>query len=550
MFILSRRKHWGSLVAICFCILLFGACSRKRSGEKNIFYWNIASSFTSMDPVAASSQANTWVVNQLYDGMLRLDDSLQPAPCIAKSWKVSNDGLQYRFSIRNDVVFHDDACFPSGKGRKLTAADVVYSLKRLVDPQVAAKGAWVLNDKVAKDRNGNPRISAEGDSIVEINLTKRNSSLLSLLTLKYCSIVPHEAISKYGKNFRMHPVGTGPYRLAFFREAEKLVLHPHTGYFLAGDTSLKPRLSAVVITFNGSKQNEFISFLSGRLSFLSGMDAGFKDILLTKSGQLKEDMRDRFRFVRAPYLNTEYLGIILDAKKFGNSPLQSTEFRQALNVLIDREKMLQYTRNGVGIGNITGFVPPSLMPKEVQNVSAYRFNVSKGKALLALAAKQVDIHAPFTLYTTNEYSDLAIYLQREYENYGLRMKIENVPGASLSELKSSARADFIRASWVADYPDADNYFSLFNSQNFTPSGDNYFHFYSKKFDKLYAGWIGGEGDEKQLLIQMNNEVNEICPFVILYYDEVIRLVQNNVRGLKSNPMNMVDLRGVYFSSND
>ena len=82
---------------------------------------------SSLDPAAASNFENIWPVNQIFNGLVQLDDSMVIRPCIAKSYSLSEDGLEYCFYLRNDVYFHDNLCFEKGKGRKVIAKDFVYS---------------------------------------------------------------------------------------------------------------------------------------------------------------------------------------------------------------------------------------------------------------------------------------------------------------------------------------------------------------------------------------------------------------------------------------
>jgi peptide/nickel transport system substrate-binding protein len=135
-FRLMARKVPRFFLPLCF---LLAGCGSGQRHPKNVFYWNIAAAFSSMDPAFASSQSNIWVVNQLFNGLVELDDSLHIVPSIARKWEISADGRIYTFHLRTDVFFHDDPSFPGGKGRKITATDFVYSFHRVIDTSVASK---------------------------------------------------------------------------------------------------------------------------------------------------------------------------------------------------------------------------------------------------------------------------------------------------------------------------------------------------------------------------------------------------------------------------
>ncbi|HRF77865.1 MAG TPA: ABC transporter substrate-binding protein, partial [Chitinophagales bacterium] len=198
-------------IPVCFLLMVVMMTSCRHESEnadKTIFRLNLATPLTSLDPAFASDQSNTWSVNQLFSGLVQLDSALNVKPCIAKSWEIADDRKTYTFHLRNDVYFHDDACFPNGKGRKLVAADVVYSFYRLIDPATAARGNWVFQNIV----DSISPFYAINDSTVKIKLQQPFAPFLQRLSIQYCSIVPKEAIDTYGKDFRSHPVGTGPFK--------------------------------------------------------------------------------------------------------------------------------------------------------------------------------------------------------------------------------------------------------------------------------------------------------------------------------------------------
>ena len=141
------NKRLLILVFFSFVLFLFLTCSRSENKEKRtVFLYNESAGITSLDPAFAKDQANIWVCNQLYNGLVQLDNQLETQACIAYSWNVSEDGKTYTFFLRNDVYFHttDFFNFPQGK-RKVIASDFVYSFNRIVDKSVASPGAWIFN---------------------------------------------------------------------------------------------------------------------------------------------------------------------------------------------------------------------------------------------------------------------------------------------------------------------------------------------------------------------------------------------------------------------
>ena len=142
--------------------------------------------------------------------------------------------------------------------------------------------------------------------------------------------------------------------------------------------------------------------------------------------------------------------------------------------------------------------------------------------------------------------DICEYIQRELQKVGLEVNIEVMPPSTLRQRKSSGELDAFRASWIADYPDAENYLSLFYSQNFTPNGPNYTHFKSTAFDSLYVQSLSVMDIKvrKALYRKMDSIVIEKAPIIPLYYDQVVRFTRKNVIGLTANPQNFLVLKRV------
>jgi peptide/nickel transport system substrate-binding protein len=238
----------------------------------------MAEGLETLDPAYAKNQTIMWMVHQLYNTLVEVDDRLNIRPSLARTWDISADGLVYTFHLRDDVYFQDDPAFPGGKGRRLTARDIVYSFRRIMDPRTASPGAWIFNDKV-NPQNG---FSAVDDTTFRLTLLKPFHPILGILTMPYCSVVPREAVEKYGKDFRRHPCGTGPFRFSYWDEGQALILLKNPRYFERGSTGRSlPYLDAVKITFVSSKAVEFLMFLQGQLDMMKDIDISYKDDLLT-----------------------------------------------------------------------------------------------------------------------------------------------------------------------------------------------------------------------------------------------------------------------------
>ena len=648
--------HCSLLIAL----MLF-SCGNKNSDNRNlkIFKYNESAGILTLDPIYAKDLPHIWACNQIFNGLVAFDDDMNVVPAIAKSWNISEDGMTYTFVLRDDVFFHEDECFfkttdnrqrttdivqdvlatqqlSNSATRCVRAQDFVYSFNRVLDRKLNSSGSWIFAN-VENSRDVTPVASklptdngqqtfeyafaAVNDTVLEIKLTQPFPAFLGILSMTYASVVPQEAVEYYGTEFGRHPVGTGPFKFQYWKEGVKLVFRKNPIYFetvedtktqrhkdaKVGSESLSlcdsatlrlPYLDAVSISFLIDKQVAFMEFIKGKFHFMSGIDARYKDELLTRDGQLRDEYQDEIYLIREPYLNTEYLAFFLgDDDTLGKD--RSLALRQAVSYSIDREKMLRYLRNGIGTPGNQGIIPAGLpgfkdaktqrhkdtkiqrldqtlrlcdsvtesfkdtktqrhKDTKIESDSAtlrlcdfeslsigYPYNPKKAEQLL----KDNDLVGyELKLYTTQDYIDIAKFVQSALTEVGLNCKVEEMMPAALREKRANGNLPFFRSSWVADYPDAENYLSLFTTNNFTPQGPNYTHYSNEKFDELYQkSLICNDLQERaKIYHEMDSLMMTEAPVVILFYDEVLRFVNKNVEGLGSNPTNMLDLKKVDF----
>lgn len=530
-----------------FCAITLISCKEKLdNNDKKVFNINLDQGLTSLDPAFARNQNAIWMTNQVFNGLVQIDSTLQTIPCIAKSWQISDDALTYTFNLRNDVYFHDDPVFKNGKGRKVVANDFTYSFYRLIDPKIASSGGWIFSDKV-KDQNN---FIAVNDSTFQIKLVRPFPPFMSLLTSQYCSVVPKEVVEHYGKDFRSHPVGTGPFKFKYWKEGEILVLLKNEHYWEKDSTgNALPYLDALKASFISDKQSGFMSFLKKDLDFYYSVDGSYRDDILTKSGKMTSKYKGKFQLTKSPYLCTEYVGILVDSSLsiVKNSPLKLKKVRQAINYSIDREKLIKYLRNGIGIPATSGFIPKGMPGFDSTKVHGYKYNPRLAAKLLTEAGyPEGKGLGEITLNTTTTYKDLIEFIQSELSAIGIRTKIDVSPSTSLRDLISKNHVNFFRGSWIADYADGENYLSMFYSKNKVPFGPNYTAFYNKEFDKLFEQSYYEPDNNKrfELYRKMNQMVMDYSPVVPVFYDQSVVILQNNVSGYQLNPLSLMILKNV------
>jgi peptide/nickel transport system substrate-binding protein len=522
------------------------SCSDSKRKEQNFFHYNETTGISSLDPAFAKNQSNIWAVHQLFNTLVETDEQLHIVPSLAKSWDISADRLHITFHLRTDVFFHDNSCFASGKGRKLVANDVVYSFQRLMDKMTASPGAWIFNNRV----DAATGFIAVNDSTFQLNLLKPFVQILGVLSNVYCSIVPKEAVEKFKSDFRRNPVGTGPFRFKAWEEGQALILTKHENYFEQDEKGERlPYLNGIKVSFLDSKATEFLEFRQKRLDFVNDIEASFKDEILTRNGELRKEWEGKIVLNKHPYLNIEYLGILIDENNplVKNSPLRIKAVRKAINYGFDKRKLMLYLRNSIGTPAESGFVPMGLPSFDTNIVKGYDYDPKKAKALLKEAGfDEQHPPPPIKLLTIPIYADLASYFARELQEVGLIVQVEAIQKSLLLTQTAKNQALFFRASWIADYPDAENYFSVFYSKN--PSPPNYTRYNNPAFDALYEQSTKEPNDSirYQLYQQMDQMIINDAPVVPVWYDMVIHLVQPQVQNFKPNALNWLELRRVRF----
>ncbi|MBO9595071.1 MAG: ABC transporter substrate-binding protein [Niabella sp.] len=538
----NNRSCWV-LLFVLGCLFAAG-CNDTGGDKRKVFRYNEYAGIASLDPAFAKNQSTMWPAHQLFNTLVEINDSLHIRPSLAKYWEISDDKRTYTFYLRNDVFFHDDPVFPNARGRKMVAEDVVFSLNRIIDPRVASPGGWIFNGKIDTVQP----FTALNDTVFQLKLMRPYQPILGILSMQYCSVVAREAVDKFGVDFRSHPVGTGPFQFVAWEEGQGLVFKKNPRYFETDSAGNRlPYIDGVKISFKDSRATEFLLLRQGHLDFVNELDPSFKDEVLTKRGTLKKEWEGKLVLKTQPYLNIEYLGILVDSLNplVAHSPLRLKKVRQAINYGFDRRKMILYLRNSLGTPAESGFVPKGLPSFNDSIVKGYHYDPVKAMALLKDAGFPNGAGLPLIrLLTISIYADFANFIAKQLEAIGMKIQVEVVQKSLLFEMTANSRAAFFRGGWIADYPDAENYLSVFYSKN--PAPPNYTRYKNPAFDAAFEAAIKETNDSLRYLLYQKADqiaIND-APVVPLWYDKVIQLLQPNIKGYQPNALNLLELRRV------
>jgi len=526
--------------------LLIG-CGGEASRDPRVFRYNESAGLQSLDPAHARTLEPMWVVDQIFDGLVELAADLSIRPSVAERWWWEDGGRRAVFVLREDARFAAAPEVPGlADGRRVVAEDVVFSLDRLRDPEVASSGGWILEPLDAAAPGGG--MEARGADTVVFHLREPFPPFLGMLATAYANVVAPEAVAHFGRDFRAHPVGAGPFKLKWWVEDVACVLHPNEHYWERDAAGRKlPYLEAVHIDFASDMGAEFQGLVQGRYDFMSGLHAAYLEELLTEGGDLNGAYSGQIRLETVPFLKTDYIGVLVDPDlpTSAGHPLLDPRVRRALSLATDRKAIATHLRRGAVLPTAR-FTPPTL-PGMLPYAPPV-FDLDSARSLLASAGHPdgTDI-PPLTLSTTSDYTDLAAALQHQWRALGLEVAIDVLSPGTQRERVAQGESLLFRKSWLADYPDAENFLGLFLQRNFAPAGPNYTHYANDAFDALYAEALGTDDDSTRLAAYatMDALVAQDLPVIPLFHDRVTHFVRNDVQGWTIHPVNRLDLRRVH-----
>jgi len=566
-----------SLIFIILALFIAG-CGKKQDGGNmtalnggikggGIFIANELENIRSLDPVGVNDVVSHHVSHQIYDGLIDLDTNLQIVPMLATRWEISPDGLTYTFYLRNNVTFHDNACFPGGKGRKFVAGDVVYSFTRVLDPRTGSlgfdfyknyvEGAKEYNEEISKatSEKREPKLmevsgyKALNDTTFQIKLKKSFAPFIYYMCQGFAYVVPKEAVEKYGKDYFQNPVGTGPFVFQNWTPDLEINLKRNPNYWdkdVHGNQI--PYLEGIKFRFIKDLSQQLLEFKNGNLYESYRIPNELFKTIVNEDKTLTPEY-SQFTVQRKTALSTQYYGFLVTSKVFSD-----VKVRQAFNYAIDREKILKYVLNGsANDPAIYGMVPPVMPNYNAKQVKGYSFDLVKAKQLMSDAGFPGGKGFPEVTLNINEgggrNTQIAEAIQDMLREIGVTVKLQLLQFAQHLDNIDAGRSDFYRLGWNADYPDPETFLNLFYGKN-VPSNPkdvspiNSFRYVNPEYDALFEKAIATvDIAERNKLYEQAEQlaVNDaVCLFI--YYDEDWRLVQSFVRGFALDPMHRVNMR--------
>ena len=559
----------AQLLSVC-CVVLLAGCSPSTAdnGEKVLYVPIVSSGPNSLDPVKGSSQYDSKASSYVYQTLLQYNYLRRPLMLepllLAEMPEVSEDGKLYRFKLRQDVFFHDDACFPKGKGRQLVAEDVFYSFKRMADEKNQAKAWWLLKDTIVgfdeyrTEQNDADQFDynapVEGFTILndhefEVRLKEPFYRFTYTLAMFQMAVVPREAVEHYKKKFSRHPVGTGPFLLKNWEAGSRMTFvrnpnyreefypddpglnddgtEPYEGY--AKDKELGfyndagkqlPLVDRVELGMYVSIQPMWLKFRNRELDLTTVPAENYSEAFIKRTQKLRSSFVDAgIRSEPVPLLDLLYFGFNMEDKDFGGYDEKHKQLRQAISLAIDWEERNEAFYNGLNL-MYDGPIPAGLAghPEGHALPGAYRGpDLPKARKLLAKAGYPGGKGLSKLVYYTSRgarFPEMAAMTKRQLAKIGVKLDIRLVDFSTLTDALRNRRAPFFGLAWGSDYPDAENNLQLFYGPFKSPSS-NSFNYDRPEYNQLYERIrvMSPSPERTALYEQMRDMIVEDAPMI-------------------------------------
>jgi oligopeptide transport system substrate-binding protein len=484
-----------------------------------------------LDPHKTTLQRESNITRNLFEGLVVLDPKGNLAPGVAESWTVSEDGLLYRFKLRANAKWSN--------GDPVTAGNFVFSFRRMEDPRTIARDVEAFYPiKNAEEVNtGKLDVTALGvaapdERHVEITLKAPTPYFLHLLVMEQAMPV-HEKTVRLGEDW-VRPgkmVSNGAYMLEDWKPFSHIRLVKNPNYWNAG----KVAIDAVVFD---PTENE--------ATVLKRYRAGEFDVIINglpndQVGWLKQNMPKELHL--APFANVAQF-----AFNTTKPPFNGQRVRQALAMAINREVLVEKVTLG-GELPAYGIVPDGIADYISQKVSwAKMSQADREAAAIKLMSEagygpRKPLNVRLSYFTSESRKRIAVAIAAMWKKLGVNVELVNTEAKVHWANMRQGDFEVGYAGWIADYIDAQNFLSQWQTSNKTW---NFARFSNADYDRLMdtASVTGDESKRAQLLGQAEQVLLREMPVMPIYFNVAKNLVSTRVKGWEDNLLNITYVKNL------
>ncbi len=423
---------------------------------------------STLDPAIGYDWQNWSMIKSLFDSLLDYKPgTTELTPDLAESYTISDDGLIYTFNLRKGVKFHN--------GRTMTAADVKYSLDRVTNPKTQSPGAGFFAsvkgfDDASSGSGSLSGVSVVDDYTVQIELSRPDATFLHVVAINFASVVPREAVEKWGEDFGKHPVGTGAFYLDEWTLGQRLVFKKNQNYYHAGI----PKLDQITFEVGQEPIVALLRLQNGEV------DIAGDGIPPAKFLEVKNDPKYAGAIVEGSQLHTGYIALNVKMKPFDN-----LKVRQAVNMAINKDRIVRIINGRAVSANQP--LPP-LMPGYDPDYKGLSYNPDAAKKLLAEAGFGDGFETELYVANTDPQPRIAQAIQQDLAAIGIKAGIKSLAQGNViaagGEVDQAPMIWSGGMAWIADFPDPSNFYGpILGCGGAVPGGWNWSWYCNESIEK-------------------------------------------------------------------
>jgi peptide/nickel transport system substrate-binding protein len=507
---MTRTTVWLVLLAV---LLGIGGPAPAAAQPAGTLVVGLVAEPVNLDPAQVTDLNSGRVGRRIVETLVTFpEESTQVVPGLAESWTVSKDGLRYTFKLRRGITFHD--------GTPFDAEAVKFSIERQFNPEHPANklGKYPF----ANYFFGNLKaVEVVDPSTVEFVLKEPRASFVTVMTSAAASIVSPTAVRKFGQDYAVQPVGTGPFKFASWERGQRVVLEKNPNYW-----RFPVKLDRVVYRPIVEDQARLTELLTGALDLIVGTPPDYV-------GQLESN--PKITLVKQVGAHVWYLGINNQKK-----PFDDKRVRQALNFAVNKEAIVRDVLKGTGSLS-AGPVLPKTWGAD-GGLKPYAYDPERARKLLAEAG--VPNGFSTTLWVPESGSGMqspvamSTVIQSNLKAIGVTVTLQTMEwGAYLAKLRSKEQ-ELFALSWMAGNEDPDMVmYPLLHSSQWTPNGPNRALYKNDKFDELLhqARLTTDEKKRAELYRQAQRILVDDAPWIFVDHEIQTAAHVKRVQGFKLHP---------------
>lgn len=478
-----------------------------------------------LDPHQVTDYNTGRAVDPMFERLVRFkDESTELEPGLAEKWDISDDGLTYRFSLRQGVTFHD--------GTPFDADAVVFSILRQIDPNHPYHDTGEF--AYAEFTFGKVQsVKALDPQTVEIVLKEPYAPFLSNVAIHAASIVSPAAVQKYGRDFSKNPVGTGPFRFVEWKPGVEVILERNPNWWGG-----QPQVERLIFRPIIEDRARLTEFEAGSIDFIVNIPPD--DLPRLKQSP-------DVTVLEQPGMHVWY--VVFNCRR---EPFDKKEVRQAVNYAINKEAIVKELLKGTGV-LAKGPLPPVVWGY-TDDVMEYRYDPAKAKELLAQAGYpngfKVTFWVPESGSGMQQPKAMGAAIQADLRAVGIEAEIQTFEwGTYLDKVLGNPDElpEMFEMSWIGDNGDPDNFlFILLSGDAWPPNGFNMGYYKNEQVDELLlqAQRLNDRTKREQLYQQALKLLVEDAPWAWIDHETQIVAMKKFIQGFKLHPTGVFRFQNV------